>query len=351
VSELSPLAWRLRRCLLSLERDHVQLAEVWSCLLGVAPELLDAADRRQQLRRALDELARSGWLALPTDRNAYDRRRPPLPRSVEVLAAGERARRLGGMRSEDWRPELRWAADVDADPTAMADLLQVNRWLTDEAARAVIVPPRERALQLFGAGREDRLHELARTDLFAPDRLTWELLCCTPVPPPFVWSPVGRGGTVLVVSGHETFASVRRALVESPSTHVGIVVHGAGPYFGASVSFAATLDRDVEHILYYGDIAVEDLATGREAGRRAAQAGLPAVAPARGLYELLLAHGVPSPARPVDVAHAHRLTAWLPDPLRARVARLLVSGKRYAQEWVGYELLLRERIWERLDLP
>ena len=351
MNELSPLAWRLRRCLLSLERDHIQLAEVWSCLLGVAPELLDASDRRLRLRRALDELARSGWLSLPARRNAYDRRDPPLPRSVEVLAAGERARRLGTMRAEEWEPELRWAADVDADPAAVTDLARINRWVAEQAAAAVIVPPRERSLQLFGAGHEDRLHELARSDFFAPDRLTWELLCCAPVPPPFVWSPVGPGGTVLVISSHETFASIRRMLVEAPSTHVGIVVHGAGHYFGESVSFAATLDRPVERILYYGDIAVEDVAAGGEAGRRAARAGLPAVQPAEVLFELLLATGTAAPARPVDVARAYRHTEWLPAPLRDTVLRLLVSGQRFAQEWVGYEVLLRERIWERLGLP
>lgn len=350
MSELSPLAWRLRRCLLSLERDHIQLAEVWSCVLGVAPELLEASDRRLQLRHALDELARSGWLALPARRNAYDRRDPPLPRSVEVLAAGERARRLGTMRTEDWEPELRWATDVNVDPAAMTDLVRINRWVAEQAASAVIVPPRERSLQLFGAGREDRLHELARSELFADDRLTWELLCCAPVPPPFVWSPVGPGGTVLVISGHETFASVRRMLVESPSTHVGIVVHGAGRYFGASVSFAATLDRPVERILYYGDIALEDVAAGGEARRRAVRAGLPPVQPAQVLFELLLATGTAAPARPVDVARAHRHTEWLPTPLRDRVLRLLVSGQRFAQEWVGYEVLLRERVWERLGL-
>jgi hypothetical protein len=351
VSELSPLAWRLRRCLLSLERDHIQLAEVWTCLLGAAPELLEASDRRLRLRHALDELARSGWLALPDGRNAYDRRDPPLPRSIEVLAAGERARRLGTMRTEDWHPRLRWATDIDTDPVMMHDLVRINRWVAEQSATAVIVPPRERSLQLFGAGGEDRLHELAQSDLFADDRLTWELLCCAPVPPPFVWSPVGPGGTVLVVSGHETFASVRRVLVEAPSTHVGIVVHGAGPYFGESVSFAATLDRPVERILYYGDIAVEDVAAGGAAGRRAMRAGLPPVRAAEVLFELLLATGTPAPARPVDVARAHRHTGWLPAPLRDRVLRLLVSGRRFAQEWVGYEVLLRERIWERLGLP
>ncbi len=348
MTELSPLAWRLRRCLLSLERDRIQLAEVWSCLISVAPELVSDPQRRHLLRRTLDELATANWLALPDDLNAYDRRDPPLPRSVEVLPASERARRLGISRSEAWCPQLAWASAVDLTPSQLADLLRINQWLAEDAADAVIVPPRERSLQLFGAGYEDRLHELAASELFGARRLTWELLNCAPVPPPFVWSAVGPGGTMLVISGHETFASSRRVLVEAPSTRVGIVAHGAGDYFSSSVLFARTLDRAVDRILYYGDLDVEDLATAQRADHRSVAAELPPVEPAVPLFELLLAHGMPSATKPLAVERARQLTAWLPASVSDQATKLLVGGLRLAQEWVGYELLLRERIWETL---
>lgn len=348
MSELSPLAWRLRRCLLSVDRSRIQLAEIWSCFLGSAPELLDAPDRRDRLRRTLDELERASWLALPSDPRAYDRRDPPLPRSIEVLPASERTHRLGIARAEAWHPTLAWAAEVELTPDQLRDLARINRWFGEDAATAVIVPPRERSLELFGAGSEDRLHDMAGTELFGPQRLTWELLSCAPVPPPFVWSAVGTGPGLLVVSGHETFASVRRALVDAPSAAIGLVAHGAGTYFSSSVLFARMLDRTIERILYYGDIDAIDLDTARRADHRAVAAELPPVEPAIALYYLLLEHGTASPATPLPIEQARTLAAWLPPRAREAATRLLVGGRRLAQEWVGYQLLVRARVWKTL---
>lgn len=351
VTELSPLAWRLRRCLLSLERDRIQLAEIWACLIGNAPHVLAAEDRRHTLRRLLDELEHANWLALPHDPLAYDHRDPPLPRSVEVLAASERARRLGATRAVSWDPRMAWAADVDVSAEVLEDLVRINRWLVDEAPAAVIVPPRERSLELFGAGREERLETLSRTRLFREDRLRWDLLCCVPVPPPFVWSPVGDGTVLLVVSGHETFASVRRVLVEAPSTTIGVVAHGAGAHIATAVTFARMLDRMVNRILYYGDLGLDDLDAAVRADVRARDTGLPAVEPAASLYSLLMTHGTPSPAPPVEIGRATQLAAWLPPDIRDEAAKMLVGGRRLAQEWVGYALLVHERIWQRLGVP
>jgi hypothetical protein len=80
-------------------------------------------------------------------------------------------------------------------------------------------------------------------------------------------------------------------------------------------------------------------------------AELPSVEPAAPLFDLLVRHGKPSPATPLPIEQARMLTAWLPARLRDTVTRLLVRGRRLAQEWVGYELLVRERIWETLGCP
>jgi hypothetical protein len=349
MTRLSPLAWRLRRCLLALDREEILLAEVWACLLGVAPDLAAAPDRRQRLRETIDELVTESWLAVPDRPNAYDHARdPPLPRSVCIVPSTQRATRVGTARGVPWRPELAWAATTKVSAQARNDLLRINDWLDRRPSR-VIVPPRERSLELFGPGQEDRLHELARSELFGEGRLTWDLLGCTPVPPPFVWSPVGPGSWLLVVSGHETFASVRRALVEAPATPVGLVAHGAGEYFASAVASARTLDRAVERILYYGGIDSADLRTPQRASQLASREDLPPVEPATAFYELLLAHGRPSATTPLHVAEARALADWMPQPLRGEVTSLLVGGLRLAQEWVGYELLVGEQVWRALD--
>jgi hypothetical protein len=346
---LSPLAWRLRRCLLSLNRDRVYLAEVWACLLGAAPELAADPDRRHRLRATIDELAAENWLILPDHAVAYDHARdPPLPRTVRLIASAQRATRVGAARGIAWRSELGWAASVPLSEQQHNDLLRINDWLALDRPR-VIVPPRERSLELFGAGREDRLHELARSELFGDGRLTWDLLACAPVPPPLVWSLVGSGPWLLAVAGHETFASVRRALVQAPAaTPIGVVAHGAGPYFASAVTFTRTLDRPIERILYYGDLDADGLRTPWAAGRNALVEGLPAVEPATALYELLLRHGHPSATTPLTITEGRRLAAWIPEPLRATVTGLLVGGLRLSQEWVGYERLVGEQIWLRL---
>lgn len=348
MTELSPAAWRLRRCLVSLDREHIMLAEVWACLLGMSPDLVSAPDRRHRLRQAIDELVAESWLALPPDPNAYDRARdPPLPRVVRILAPAQRATRVGSARGTSWRPEMSWAAELTLSVEEQKDLERINDWLGVERPR-VTVPPRERSLQLFGAGREDRLHELSRTSLFASGRLSWDLLACTPVPPPLVWSSVGPGATMLVISGHETFASIRRTLVEAPATPVGLVVHGAGSYFATAIPFVRTLDRAIERILYFGDLSAADLSTPARAARHALAEDMPPVEPAMALYELLLRHGRPSVTVPSPVTEARELAAWIAEPLRADVGNLLVGGLRIAQEWVGYETLLAEEVWKLL---
>jgi hypothetical protein len=348
MTRLSPLAWRLRRCLLSLDRDEALLAEVWACMLGMAPDLVSDPYRRHRLRETIDELVAENWLTVSHDPAAYDHTRdPPLPRMVQIVASAQRARRVGAARGVSWRPELAWAATATLSEQQHNDLLRINAWLDLEHAR-VIVPPRERSLQLFGAGRENRLHELARSELFGDDRLTWDVLACAPVPPPLVWSSVGPGSWLLVVSGHETFASIRRTLVEAPVTPVGLVAHGAGTYFASAVSFTGTLDRTVERILYYGNLDADDLRTPRAAGRQARWDRLPPVEPATVLYEMLLRHGHPSATTPLPLTEARKLAEWIPEPLRADVSGLLVGGLRLAQEWVGYETLLNEEIWRSL---
>lgn len=135
-------------------------------------------------------------------------------------------------------------------------------------------------------GDEKDLSALAGTGLFGPGRLSWELLRCHPVHPPFVWRAVGAGSLLLVVENQATFDSLSRVLPgDGP---VGMLAYGAGNHFTASVASATGLPRPVDRIVYFGDVDAQGLAIPVRASMVAAAMGLPPIEPAGALHELTL---------------------------------------------------------------
>jgi Uncharacterized protein conserved in bacteria C-term(DUF2220) len=338
---LSPTAARLGALLRSLDHRRVGLPELWRCFLDAAPEALTAADKRARLAELLAELEDAALVRLPQSVSAWDRMAaPPLPRSVLVAARAVPPARAPAEHA--WLPELAWAASLRLRTAQREQLVAVNDWLRDGGATAPIVPSGERSLGILGD--EKALGRLADTGLFGPGRLSWALLRCEPLAPPFVWRAVGDGTVLLVVENHDTFHSLCRWLAETPAARrgVGLIAFGAGDLFVQSVRHAAELGRDVTEIRYFGDLDARGLQIPVRAGPTARAAGLPEVVPCTQLYRLLLERGRPQPGRVVDAAAAADLVAWLPEELRPAVTTLLCSGHRLAQEWVGYETLRGE---------
>ncbi|HUQ01717.1 MAG TPA: hypothetical protein VM261_04440, partial [Kofleriaceae bacterium] len=77
----------------------------------------------------------------------------------------------------------------------------------------------------------------------------------------------------------------------------------------------------------------------------AALHGVPAVRPAARLWEMLFEHGRLQSTPAVAEEVALELSGWLPMELRDRACRLLVEGKRIAQEAIGTELLSADGSW------
>ncbi|WP_433620884.1 Wadjet anti-phage system protein JetD domain-containing protein [Nocardia sp. CA-120079] len=201
---------------------------------------------------------------------------------------------------------------------------------------------RERSLELFG--NEKRLDILTGTKLFAPGRLTLATLFAERIPPPLAYERVGSGGIVLVIENSDTFETIRRQLV-GDCGQVGYVAFGGGHAFEASVARIASLDG-VTDIAYYGDLDNDGLTIPQRANASAAALGLPPIRPARGLYRLLLQHGVHGPApRPLETLEAERRVSWLPDEGRCKASDLLAGGRRLSQESTGRILLRRNRSW------
>ncbi|MBI2954833.1 MAG: hypothetical protein HYY30_11005 [Chloroflexi bacterium] len=316
-------------------RRRIDLDGLWGTLRVVDPEAAFATDRRERLRALLVGAEGLGMLraAQQLDRSAN----PPLPVSV-LLAALVDPLPPSAKPKPVWPAELAWAADLRLQDEEETFLKQVRAFLRDRLPDEPAVPLRERSLQI--TGDEKQLEGYVRGRLFAPGRLTLELLRCRRVHPPFVWKKVGATSVLLVVENHHTYDTFARLL--EPSDGIGFLAYGAGHQFTASVTFVGELEPKVERVLYFGDIDVQGLRIPIQASAKAVSEGLPAVVPASGLYRALLAYGrggrVASSASRVKTVPRDVVT-WLPADLRDPVLSLLESGERMAQEGLGYTRL------------
>ncbi len=333
---MSPSAARLAGILAGRGGRRVPLEAVWAAAFEAEPRLVGAPGQREELARLIGELHAAG--VVEPARRALDRSaRPHLPMSVTFLGAVRRQPRpiVDGARFP-WRPELAWAGSLRLT-AAEFDLLQsINAFLRDGRGSGRPVPVRERSLQL--TRDEKRLEGLLRTRLFLPGRLSLQLLGCVQVHPPFVWRAVGSGDWLLVVENHQTYHSLCDALPSGG--RVGRVAYGAGNNFAASVTSVLDLDPVPLRVLYFGDLDVEGLQIPFVADRVAAAIGVPRIEPATVLYRTLLEVGTPvACARPAP-GRVRRLVRWLPPEVAEGACRIIESGHRIAQEWVGLEVLM-----------
>jgi hypothetical protein len=325
----------IARALESWPRRRVKLAELQALLIVAEPALEYSPERRARLHEALDELVDAALVQFPSERS-YDRTaKPALPLFVRVERPAPAPQRVSGA-AVPWRPELSWAAELSVDAQTFSDLRAINAFFRDGGSDRLLVPLRERSLQLFGY--EKRLEALMGGQLFSPGRLTLQLLRCEEVHPPFVFQTIGPGPDALVVENHHTYVSLSRAL--PPKGEIGVVIYGAGAHFKGSVTFIADLPMAPRHVFYFGDLDVDGLEIPIHASAVAVASGLPPIQPATSLYRLLLDHGHPVPVEnPPSQYRVRKRAPWLPNDLRAEGTQILSDGQRLAQEWVGTELL------------
>ena len=336
--QLSPRAAGVAVRLADWPRRRVALVELWRIFDQVDPASRTDGRRRGLLADTLAELAQAGRLRLPASGSFERTEQPPLPRFVSLP---EEPPAPPPPRPVVWHPHLSWAPDARLTPTQRTVLERVNRWLHTHRD-PLVVPMRERSVEVFGT--EKALERLVATSLFAPGRLTLDLLRCRRVAPRFPAAPVGSGELLLVVENSDTFDSLTRALREVPDHRVGSVGWGAGTAFEASVRSVSR--ESVREVRYFGDLDEVGLRVPASAADLARREGLPPLRPATGLYGALLELAVPqSGQRKVAAAAASELATWLAPAHRAAATTLLVGGQRLAQEAVGLAYLLRHRDW------
>lgn len=324
----------------------------WEDLLDAAM-LLSATDRREA-EHDVRELAAKGWLMLKTaPYRSYLLERVALPLAQEsrwcaafnYLPPTDEDARI--IREFAWDPALEFLRTARVR-LLLSDLQALNTWIARYPVVTCTVPIKERSLEIFGD--EKRLDGLVNSALFGPDKLTLNRLGCFLVPEPLAWKrgpAVAADQPVLVLENAATWHSYARWNAE----HGGFsaVVYGCGNRFRESVPFLAEIFRELggpRRVFYFGDLDAAGLRIPRMADERAISLGLSRVEPHLWSYWQLLDWGKSGGADlaitqdPSDLLAAD--LAWLGE-LGEPAAELLRSGRRLAQEAVGWELIRRPK--------
>lgn len=313
---------------------RVPLSAILSAAASVDRTAASAVGWRARVARALGDLAADGRITLPATR--FDRSaEPPLP-SYVTRPTPER----GGtaqMGRVVWHAELAWAAEADdRGELLLGDrrfLVAVNAWL--RRRRGVVVPLRERSLDVFGD--EKLLEAWVLGPLFGSGRLTLELLECEPCWPPVEQLVLGTGPW-LVVENYTTYVSISRRATDTGFG--GRIVWGSGNQVNTRLATLAAAGERCPDLYYFGDIDAGGFRVARSAMTRAAELGLGDLVAASGLYRLALEHGTPRRAGPpTNETGMEWLRTWLGAELGPAAAKVVAAGERIVQECVGTELL------------
>jgi Uncharacterized protein conserved in bacteria C-term(DUF2220) len=290
---------------------------------------------RKRVCETIDELVATGAIEVP--KTKLDRSGdPPLP--LYLLRPSVSAKERVAPRRIVWHADLAWVAhDEDAGNLGAGDrqfLEPINRWLS--ARRGVVVPMRERSLEIFGD--EKLLERRVLGPLFAPGRLSFDLLECEPCWPP-VHQEVLGDGPWLIVENYTTYVSLARCAARSG--FAGRVVWGSGNQVGTRIDALALAEERPEALWYFGDLDAGGARVARMAQERCTDAGFVPLEPVRALYALALEHGRPAAKRSTQGSADLALWAsqWVGGDIGARFSALVRSGQRIVQEAVGTELL------------
>lgn len=313
-------------------RRRVPVERLWAAYRAVYGGFAEGVQAREELAAVLDALQANGSCRLPSLKGkGWDRTsRVALPKWIEL--SGSAPERDTGWREFPWRPELAWVAQLPAPTREQLDLLRaVQRGLV-EGWFAVRAPLKYRSLQL--TGDEKRLEACLGSRLFAEGRLTLETLNCDGPWLPLARERVGDNRRLIVFENAGSFLVAWRVLRSLPTPPYGMVAYGGGFQVLRAIPYMAQMAR-IEAIRYVGDLDVEGVSIAADFARKAAEAGLPAPAPATQVHLAMLKAaagldrpgGWPAPGKSRPVGDV----SWLAE-VADRVGKMLAKGNRIPEE-------------------
>jgi hypothetical protein len=244
------------------------------------------------------------------------------------------------LASITWSPKLAFLT-TSRIGVAPEDLLKLNTFLLNHHESRPAVPIKERSLEIFGD--EKRLDALLATSLFRNGRLKLKNdLHCEIVGEPLGWKRGPAEATtqpIIVIENAGTWHSYCRWNTERKC--FSAVVYGCGNRFADGVHYLADIFTELggqRRVFYFGDVDPQGLLIPQEASGRAKAAGLPGIEPHTWSYAALLKLPKECTNPGKERCLPHTLCDWL-ETVAEPSRQLLATGRRLAQEHIGWEFL------------
>jgi hypothetical protein len=315
-------------------RKRVVLAELRQHFFSLYPDIQNSPDRAARLLEALRQLEATGALSLPAPGSWEKVGVPPLPQWV-LLKREAKASTNKDLRGITWAPELGFWPSLR--PSQLETLLPINEFLLRRRDNLMIVPIKERSLEIFGD--EKRLDGMCTNDSLFGGRLHLNTLRCFRVPQPLPYRMADAPGKpVLVVENHNSFWSFSEWNQEA--RRYSAIVYGSGEAFRLTGRALQQVLHEVtgSGAEYLGDLDPKGVRIPGEFNR-SAEVGSPQVRPALVFYQWLLTHGVRRHRPECTLFAPNKVEEWFGKELAAQIAELWQSEHWVPQESLGFEQL------------
>nr|WP_213959597.1 Wadjet anti-phage system protein JetD domain-containing protein [Variovorax sp. dw_954] len=320
-------------------RKRIPLDALRAHLYQAYPELQGSSARGERLLAELTELAAAGHISLPSGRQSWEAvGSPPLPKWI-LVRDGQPPVPRKDFADVAWAPELGFWTELSA--LQLEALQPINAFLLARRGARLLVPIKERSLEIFGD--EKRLDALCTpgTDTLFLGRLSLSTLGCFKVAQPLPYRQAqAPGRPVLVVENHNSYWSFGEW--NHAVRQYAAVVYGSGEAFRRTGTALEQVLLEVGGIgaEYLGDLDPKGVSIPIEFNRSKLPAS-PKLEPCIWGYRWLMTHGRTRSKPECALGNGAASTEWLGPEMGAQVAALWQAGQWIPQESLGFERLVQ----------
>ncbi len=325
--------------------DHKTIRQeaIWAVFAEIYRDLPSGPERRRWLMAVLEKLAEKGEIVLPVEHGSQWDRTSAIQLPTAISLARPEADQDARMpwREFPWHPRLQWMFQLR---TLAADQFEFLKRVHDGLVEGWFEQFecfKYRSLQL--TGDEKRLESLHKGMLFAPGRLTLEMLGCESEALPLATEHFSSQPTLLIFENAAPFMLARKTLAKTAQPRIGRVAYGAGKQVLKAVPYFEMIQPALTEILYVGDLDAEGMMIAADLQRLSKS--IP-VLPATEFHHAMLASAAQLGAAdgwaakgepPLDVANT--VIAFLAPEVGLTVATLIAAGRRIPEEVLSHSAM------------